>query len=208
MAETRQPSTRGKSPIPLPTIYYFRHGQTDWNAELRFQGQKDIPLNDTGREQARANGRKLAELLNGPGSFDYVTGPLKRTRETMEIVRGEMGLEPKSYRIDETLIEASYGVLEGTTLAEFKAANPKLHKERKRTRWTFRPDEGESHEMVLERVDKWLATLDRDVVVAGHGVVGRVLRYRLLGLDGQEAASFAFPQDRVFVWRNGTENLV
>jgi len=126
----------------------------------------------------------------------------------MEIVRGEMGLKPSGYRIDETLIEASYGLLEGTTLAEFKAADPTRHKERKRTRWTFCPDQGESHEMVLKRVDKWLASLDGDVVVAGHGVVGRVLRYRLLGLQGQEAASFAFPQDRIFIWRDGEENLV
>ncbi len=44
-------------------IYMIRHGQTDWNAEGRMQGQKDIGLNDTGRQQATENGRKLARIL-------------------------------------------------------------------------------------------------------------------------------------------------
>lgn len=194
--------------MTTPTIYYFRHGQTDWNAELRFQGQQDIPLNDTGRDQARANGERLARLLGRAEGLDFITSPLERTRESMEIARGAMGLTPADYRIDPALIEASYGDLEGVSLAEFKASNRAEHRRRKAQRWTFRPPNGESHAMVLERVDRWLSALKRDCVICGHGAVGRVFRYRLIGLNEEEAAHFVFPQDCVFVWRDGEEKLV
>ena len=49
--------------MPAPVIYYIRHGETGWNAEGRFQGSKDIPLNALGRKQAAAAGEILAGLL-------------------------------------------------------------------------------------------------------------------------------------------------
>ena len=63
-----------------PTIYFLRHGQTNWNVELRLQGQQDIPINETGREQARKNGRGLANLLDDPARFRFIASPLGRTR--------------------------------------------------------------------------------------------------------------------------------
>ena len=44
-------------------LVFIRHGETDWNRELRFQGQRDIPLNDHGRRQAARNGRAVAGIL-------------------------------------------------------------------------------------------------------------------------------------------------
>lgn len=190
-----------------PLLYYVRHGQTDWNAELRFQGQKDIPLNDTGRAQALRNGERLAEIIADPERLEFVSSPLGRTRETMEIIRRTMGLDPLAYRIDDRLIEASYGVLEGTTLAEFKAADPTNHRRRKEMRWDYCPEGGESHAMVHERIARWYEDLKRDSVVVAHGVVGRVLRYHLLGLDPGLAAEFTFPQDRIFIWDGEGETL-
>lgn len=191
-----------------PTLYYVRHGQTDWNAEMRFQGRQDIALNELGREQAKANGRKLAQLIDDPDRLEFVASPLGRARETMEIIRTQMGLRPADYRIDERLIEASYGDLEGTTLAEFKAADPVAHRLRKDTRWTFQPPNGESHAMVHERISAWYASVTLDCVVVGHGVVGRVLRYHMLKLDPDVAADYTFPQDKVFIWDGASEKLV
>jgi len=192
----------------MPTIYYIRHGQTDWNAQLRFQGQKDIPLNGTGREQARNNGFRLAGQLGRAEGVDFVASPLGRARETMEIARAAMGLDPSRYRVDDRLIEASYGELEGTTLPELKQRFPEAHRGRKLARWAYLPPKGESHQMVLDRVLPFLAEIGQDTVIVAHGVVGRVLRWHLFGGDADAAAGYAFPQDKVLVWRDGTETLV
>jgi broad specificity phosphatase PhoE len=57
-------------------IYVIRHGQTAWNAERRLQGQKDIPMNATGLEQARQNGIALAGILGDTiDQFDFVASP-------------------------------------------------------------------------------------------------------------------------------------
>ena len=194
--------------MPDPVIYYVRHGQTDWNAELRFQGRQDIPLNDTGRAQASENGRKLARLLPDVNGVDFISSPLSRTRETMARIRSEMSLDPDHYHQESRLIEVCYGDLEGTTQPEMKEADRERYYYRKQNPWTFRPIDGESHQDVLGRVRDWHGSLKQDCVVVAHGAVGRVLRYHLLDLDPTDAAKFPFPQDRICVIQRGKESWV
>ena len=82
----------------VPTIYYIRHGETDWNAEGRLQGTRDIPLNDLGRKQAAQAGAILAALFErderDEASLQFVASPLGRARSTMELVRGVLRLPP------------------------------------------------------------------------------------------------------------------
>lgn len=194
-----------------PTIYYIRHGETDWNAELRFQGQQDIPLNPKGQAQANENGRKLALLLGEKAkNLPFISSPLGRARETMERIRKELGLEPQEYQIDKRLIEISYGNLEGTTQPEMKAANRELYYERKKNPWTYRPSNGESHEDALVRVQDWHDSLTGDCVVTAHGAIGRILRVYLLGLDtdNPDNTRFAFPQDEFCIIKKGEEKWI
>ena len=195
--------------MPDPLIYYVRHGQTDWNAQERYQGQRDIPLNDVGRAQAAHNGKTLKSLLQNPEHFQFVSSPLSRTRETMEIMREEMGLDPQDYTLDKRLIEISYGQLEGTTRTEFKAQNRELYLYRKANAWTFKPQDGESHEGIIARLTEWRTSLDQDAkyVVVAHGAVGRVVRHLLAGLSPEELCGVMFPQDKVFKFHNGVETL-
>ena len=93
--------------MPAPTVYYIRHGETAWNAEGRFQGSRDIPLNDLGRRQAAAAGGILADLFARDGrseaSLTFVASPLGRARSTMELVRGVLKLPRDAYALDISL---------------------------------------------------------------------------------------------------------
>ena len=132
-------------------------------------------MNEKGRDQARRNGRIIAERLPEAVAYDFVASPLIRARETMEIVRATMGLDPEAYRVDERLREIAYGDWEGWTLAELRVDQPERMAAREADKWMFLPPAGESYEMLSERVANWLATVTRPTVVAAHGGVGRVL---------------------------------
>ena len=56
----------------VPTLVFVRHGETDWNAEGRLQGQRDIPMNATGRAQARRNGEAITKRIPEAAGFDFV----------------------------------------------------------------------------------------------------------------------------------------
>ena len=101
--------------MPVPTIYYLRHGETEWNALGRLQGPKDIPLNARGREQAMQAGSILADLFKRDGrdkaALPYVSSPLGRARQTMELARAKLELPVADYSLDARLREigAEYG---------------------------------------------------------------------------------------------------
>ncbi|MGX5680483.1 histidine phosphatase family protein [Schumannella luteola] len=99
-------------------LYLVRHGETDWNLQRRIQGSTDIPLNDTGREQARATGRLLASR-----SWDAIySSPLSRAFETAQIIAGEVALpEPTPV---ESLVERAYGEAEGLSDPELSSRFP------------------------------------------------------------------------------------
>lgn len=93
-------------------LYLVRHGETDWNAQRRIQGRTDIPLNDTGRAQARRAGELLARR-----EWDAViTSPLSRAVETGAIIAAELGLPVPD--VDDRLVERDYGEAEGMDISE------------------------------------------------------------------------------------------
>ncbi|WP_051702007.1 histidine phosphatase family protein [Mycetocola saprophilus] len=89
-------------------ITLIRHGQTDWNHQRRLQGATDVPLNETGREQARTAGATL------PRAFDVVTSsPLGRARETAALLAAQLDLEVVGAY--PAITERSFGEAEGKT---------------------------------------------------------------------------------------------
>ncbi|MEX3007935.1 histidine phosphatase family protein [Hoeflea sp. TYP-13] len=184
----------------LPLIYAVRHGVTDWNIEERLQGAQDIVLNDTGRRQARDNGKALKSLVGEEAdNFDYVASPLLRTRETMELLREAMGLAPGNYRTDDRLIELSFGDWESHTLEELAALNPEKVRERARNKWDFQPpgNHAESYEILSWRIAAWLNDVEKPTVCACHGGVIRVLFHLIAGTARNDAAELPTPQDRI-----------
>jgi probable phosphoglycerate mutase len=189
---------------PGVTLYFVRHGETDWNRAQRYQGQRDIPLNALGREQAVGNGRTLAGALGQKAAaLDYVSSPLSRAQETMALMRTEIGLPPEDYRIDDRLREIHYGHWEGELWAELAAKDPQGFAAREADRWGWRPTGGESYRDLSERVAEWLGEIERDMVVAAHGGVMRVLRGLSLGLAPAAIFALDVPQDKVLVVEAG-----
>ncbi|MFB8386088.1 histidine phosphatase family protein [Microbacterium sp. NPDC055910] len=102
----------------MTTLILMRHGETDWNRARRIQGSTDIPLNDTGRQQARDAAQSVREQLDG-SPVVVVSSDLSRARETAEIVAEGLGVE-LSHAYPE-LRERAYGEAEGLETTEFFA---------------------------------------------------------------------------------------
>ena len=180
-------------------IVFIRHGETDWNAELRFQGQRDIQLNERGRRQAARNGRAIAGILRA-GKWQLVASPLGRAQETMRIVLSSAGEADRSFALDPALREANYGDWEGLTLFEIGKRWPAMLRARDADKWGYVPPNGESYAMLSERVDGWLETLREPTIVVAHGGVLRALLHLLAGLPAHDAPHLIVPQDRVILF--------
>jgi broad specificity phosphatase PhoE len=186
----------------IPTIYFIRHGETDWNVEGRLQGQTEQPLNRRGEEQARAAGRTLGKLI-GPRPLPFLCSPMRRTRQTMAGVRAALDLPPNDFFIEPLLIELSFGRWEGMIWPEVKAEDPALAAERYKDKWRFQPPGGESYAMLAERVAPWIAKLDGPVVAVSHGGVARALLYLICGLDPARASQGEIHQGKVLLIEDG-----
>ncbi|MBL0370808.1 histidine phosphatase family protein [Rhizobium sp. KVB221] len=187
------------------TLFIIRHGQTDWNAEWRLQGQKDIPLNALGRRQATENGVALKALAGDLARYRFVSSPLVRARETTELVRVAAGLDATGYTLDERLREICFGDWEGKTLKEVRAVTPELVAARRADKWHFLAPgaDAESYDILSRRVGDWLDSVDRPTVAVCHGGIIRCI-FKLTGaLDSAEAASIEIPQDQILKYQDG-----
>jgi broad specificity phosphatase PhoE len=178
--------------VSRPTLYYVRHGLTDWNIEGRLQGGHDVPLNDRGRAQAVQCAGILRELFARDGraatDFHYVSSPLVRATETMDIVRKVLGLPLEGYARDPRLREIAFGEWEGLTYLDVLQRDRAVVDRRESGKWLFRSPGGETYEEVARRVGEWYASLDRDTVVTAHGGTARAL-VGYLGIAPPEQAA-------------------
>jgi broad specificity phosphatase PhoE len=102
----------------MTNFFLVRHGETDWNRLGRIQGATDIPLNDTGRDQARATGEKM----QGRKWDVIISSPLSRALETASIIASCIGL-PEPTPVQD-IVERNYGEAEGMTGPELEAFYP------------------------------------------------------------------------------------
>jgi probable phosphoglycerate mutase len=207
MPGTRTGVTEGMCKTSMPTIYYIRHGETEWNAEGRLQGVQDVPLNVLGRRQSAGAGRILADLFardgRSGGSLRFVASPLGRARQTMELVRGVLRLPLTEYAIDDRLREIGYGEWEGSTLAQMQARDPDVFARRLAEKWTVSPPGGENYVSVQARMSDWYSELTADTVAVAHGGTARALMVAL-GLETPEsAADLTIEQGAVYVFGDG-----
>lgn len=190
-----------------PELYFVRHGETDWNAEGRYQGSKDIPLNDTGRAQADQNGKLLRQLIARSGrlatDFDWYASPLGRTRETMQRIRSSFGEPAPDVTFDPRLIEISFGIFEGRLHVDLAAGEMAIAGERDGSFWDFRPPRGESYADLAVRVADFGAALTGPSVIVAHGGILRVLRRLIEDFPVEKAVNWFPPQDSVVHFLDG-----
>jgi probable phosphoglycerate mutase len=162
----------------------IRHGETDWNRELRFQGHIDVPLNDMGHEQARRLGLRLA----GEPVQQLVSSDLMRAQQTAAPAARQLGLEILT---TVTLREQNFGIVEGMRADEIQARHPRAWEDWLQFREDHAMPEGESprqfHARIIEALGRIATenTGQRLLVVTHGGVLDMVWRTaRGLGLNG------------------------
>jgi broad specificity phosphatase PhoE len=191
-----------------PVLYYIRHGETDWNLEGRLQGWHDPDLNAVGRRQAAVCAGILRGLIkqhgHSPADYGFVASPLQRARQTVEILRAALELEPGDYRVDPRLREIGFGEWEGLTFRDVRSRAPQALAERERNKWSFVPPGGESYAQVALRMREWYDALDGNTVVIAHGGTARAL-IGVLGIrPPAEAPSVDIGQGVVYRFANGS----
>jgi broad specificity phosphatase PhoE len=161
-------------------VWLVRHGETEWARLGRHTGRTDIPLTDTGRDQARALGRRIAGHRFGL----VLTSPLSRAAETAAIAgQSETAVH------DDDLMEWDYGALEGRTTADIRREMPGW------SIWRGPWPGGETVTEVGARADRIVARIrdprtSRDVLVFAHGHLLRVLAARWIGLPPASGGLF------------------
>jgi probable phosphoglycerate mutase len=162
-------------------LLVIRHGQTEWSLTGRHTGRTDVPLTDRGREEARDAARTLA----GWNLAAAWTSPLRRARETADIVSPACGV-----RVDDRLVEWDYGVHEGETTPQARERVPGW------SVWTNVMADGETVEQVGARADAFLERFHAEIpsgngVVFAHGHLLAILIARWCGLPPIEGRRFA-----------------
>ncbi len=181
------------------TLYIIRHGQTDWNARGIIQGRTNTRLNALGREQAGRNGEVLADILVNADDFGFVSSPLDRACETMEIIRKKLGLPTKNYKTDDRLLEVNYGDWQKHSWEELRKEKSKEIEERFADPWGTIAPGGESYEQAMLRVNSWLNEIGKNIVAVTHGGVMRCIRGQILNEATALRPTFDVPHDRILL---------
>ena len=162
--------------------YLVRHGETEWNRNGRIQGHSDVPLNESGRRQAKV----LAKRLAGCGFSATYASDLSRASETARAIVGDADMPVFT---DPDLREFSYGEWEGLTLKEVEDQFPlELAERTAKGNNTFAAPGGEDTGQVLDRVRRFCTTIEKhhdaceNILIVAHGGSIRALFVCLLGL--------------------------
>ena len=179
-------------------IHLVRHGQTIMNAQVRFRGRLDIPLNEVGRAEAQ----EAARALVGSGLVAVYTSPLGRAREVAEAIAVKNGVG--GVRVQPDLINLDYGAWEGLTKEESAAVDPAAWAAYTRDPEAAVCPEGEAVSAAADRAVAALRAIARDhagqsVAAVSHGVMLRLAVLRVAGASDADW-QFAMPTGKAIVF--------
>jgi len=169
----------------MKTIVFLRHGQTDWNRQGRFQGQQDIPLNDTGRDQALEAARYW-----GHTEFDAaIVSPLRRAVDTAELMLRDRDILCIT---DDQIQETHGGEWEGLLFTEIAERWPDEHAAFRLPNIDAGPVGGETPRESGVRTSQAVLEALQDInvlLVVSHGNTMRAAAHLLVGYDDEDYAS-------------------
>lgn len=188
-------------------VYLFRHGETVWNMEGRYQGMKDSPLTARGRKQATEH----ATMMKQFGIERVYASPLGRVRETLSYIQRKHTI---SVRFENCLVELGAGDWEGRKYDEVKELYADHLTRRKANLAQFKPPRGESRIELLLRLQKIRRRIldgenntDSPFAILSHGAVTRVLIMSLLGISIAEDPPFSTDNHVVYRVRVTEQNV-
>nr|WP_320016360.1 histidine phosphatase family protein [uncultured Desulfobacter sp.] len=191
----------GKFSDKGPLLFILRHGQIEGHGTRRFIGCTDIPLDNTGREQARRWQAPFAAIR-----FKQVyTSALSRCRET-----AVLACPDSTPVIDRRLNEIDLGDWDGRDFEHIKTNYPDLFEQRGRDIYGFRPPAGESFKDLFHRVSLFFSELplSSHTLLVTHAGVIRAMRCFLAGEKMENLLSFKTRYGQLFVLAvNGTKNV-
>ena len=172
----------------------MRHGQTEWNAIKRVQGQWNSDLSKTGERQAKKNG----EFLEGQGIECLFSSPLDRTRQTSEILKHYISLEPT---YDSRIMEWDTGHWSGFMWEEIPKNWPLEYEAWRQDPFNFNELGCESYPDMIERANPFVQELtlskNNTIAVVSHGIIGRVMVGLLLKHSAKEMISYHQTNDTI-----------
>jgi len=187
-------------------LYIARHGQTDWNRQRRYQSTSDVPLNDTGREQAR----KLGLLLKRRQiQFAHVwSSPLVRATETAEVILSLCSNDPAQVEIklDPDLVEISLGKFEGKFADDLLTEFGAVFVNWRNSGFIDAAPAGESMREAVDRVQPAVSRAralarDSDVLLVAHQGANMAIKSALEGvLNTDRLNSHRQANDEIDVW--------
>ena len=181
-------------------IILIRHGETEWNSQLRMQGHSNSALSEVGRGQIQALGEWMKNV-----SFDHIySSDSLRARQTAEAITQYSG---DTLQFDQRIREKNLGVFEGLTSIEARERHPEIYLLFKTGGANYVIDEGESTQQVLDRALEFIEEIrlrhpEQRVVMVTHGGVVRVLMKHTLGISLDAPTSFLIKNTGIFrlVW--------
>lgn len=192
--------------IDFPPLYLLRHGQTEWNAEGRLQGQMNSDLTEIGAGHARSQGRLLAEVFMAHPDMKIIASPLGRVRQTAQIALGEHDRTPE---FDQRLVEVSAGSWEGMTKDDVRRDFPDISRDCATTLELFlQAPDGEGFDALRARSLAVLRELKGPTVIFSHGTTIAVLRALARGAVYKEMVHYDHLQGCIYHIEGGVETCL
>lgn len=186
----------------FPKIWLLRHGQTEWNAQKRIQGQLESRLTPLGIKQAHRQAALMGDILAlDPDCF---CSPLGRAQQTAKIALGGA-----TYKTDNRLAEVNAGIWQGRTLDEVIAHWPDLFQANPYNLDLYcAAPESEGFHAFRSRIAEFLDELTGPSVIIAHGLLGQVIRGLTCGLERSEMGALPNQQGCVYLLNDRTEQVL